>query len=99
MEIICVPAIVSIVYALIEVYKKSIAKGREKFLAVIPLIALILGGVLGVAVFYIEPSIIIAKNVWVAVIVGMASGLSAVGGNQIFKQIKKYGIEVKQKDE
>ena len=99
MEIICVPAIVSITYALIEVYKKCIAKGREKFLAVIPLIALILGGVLGVAVFYIEPSIIIAKNVWVAVIVGMASGLSAVGGNQIFKQIKKYGVEVKQKDE
>lgn len=99
MEIICVPAIVSITYALIELYKKWIAKDREKYLAVIPLVALILGGILGVAIFYIEPSLIIANDVWRALIVGLASGLSATGTNQVFKQLKKVGIEVKEPTE
>lgn len=99
MEIICVPAIVSITYALVEVYKKWIAKGREKWLTFIPIIALVLGGGLGVAIFYIYPAIIIAENVWWALVVGLCSGLSAVGGNQIFKQLKKYGVEVKEAEE
>lgn len=99
MEIICVPAIVTITYALIELYKKWIAKGREKYLAFIPLVALIVGGVLGIAIFYIEPSLIIAKDVWWALIVGLASGLSATGTNQVFKQLKKVGIEVKEPTE
>ena len=95
MEIICVPIIVTITYLFLEIYKKVIARGREKFLAVIPLISLVIGGLLGVAIFYIEPSIIVAQNVWFALIVGMASGLSATGTNQIFKQLKKIGIDVK----
>lgn len=99
MEIICVPAIVSTTYALIELYKKWIAKGREKYLAFIPLVALILGGILGVSIFYIEPSLIIANDVWWALIVGLASGLSATGTNQVFKQLKKVGIEVKEPTE
>ena len=95
MEIICVPAIVAVVYVVIEFYKKWLAKGKEKWLNLIPIIALILGGVLGVAIFYTAPQIIIAGNVWLALIVGLCSGLSAVGGNQIFKQLGKYGIQVK----
>lgn len=94
MEIICVPVIVFITYLLIEFYKKLIAKGRKTFLAVIPLIALILGGILGVAIYYVAPSLIVANNVCVAIIVGIASGLSATGCNQCFKQLKKVGIEV-----
>ena len=96
MEIICVPAIVAVVYVLIEAYKKMIAKGREKWLNFVPLIATVLGGILGVAVFYIAPQIIIANSVWVALIVGLCSGLSATGTNQIFKQLEKYGIKVKE---
>ena len=95
MEIICVPIIVSITYIVLEIYKKVLARGREKWLAVIPIISLVLGGLLGIALFYIEPSIILAENVWGALIVGLCSGLSATGGNQIFKQLKKIGIEVK----
>ena len=95
MEIICVPIIVSITYIFIEIYKRLFAKGREKWLAVIPIISLILGGVLGIAIFYVEPSIIVANTWYYALIVGAVSGLSATGGNQIFKQLKKIGIEVK----
>lgn len=96
MEIICVPVIVAIVYVLVEAYKKWLAKGREKWLNVIPVIAFIVGGILGVVFFYVAPQIVIASNVWLALVVGVCSGLSAVGSNQIFKQLKKYGIEIKE---
>ncbi len=96
LEIICVPAIVAIVFLLMEVYKKWIAKGREKFINFIPVIAGVLGLVLGIVLFYVFPSIVAASNVWVAMLIGVCSGLSATGCNQIFKQLKKFGVEVKQ---
>lgn len=96
MEIICVPVIVAIVYVLVEAYKKWIAQGREKWLNVIPVIAFIVGGILGVVFFYVAPQIVVASNVWVALVIGICSGLSATGTNQIFKQLKKYGINVKE---
>lgn len=96
MEIICVPVIVTITYIVLAFYKKVIARDREKWNAVIPIIALVLGGVLGIALYYIEPSIILADDVWGALIVGLCSGLSATGGNQIFKQLRKIGINVKE---
>lgn len=95
MEIICVPAIIAITYLLVELYKKFIAKGREKWLNIIPIIAFVIGGALGIAIFYLLPQIIVANNVWLALIVGACSGLSAVGGNQILVQLRKLGIEVK----
>ena len=98
MEIICVPLIVSAVYGLVELYKLIVKNKKDIWLKLIPVIALVLGGLLGVALFYIAPQLIVAENVWFALIVGMASGLSAVGGNQIFKQLKKLGIEVKEEE-
>lgn len=96
LEIICVPVIVAIVFLLMEVYKKWIAKGREKFLNFIPVISGALGLVLGIVFYFAVPSIILASNVWVAMLIGFCSGLSATGCNQIFKQLKKFGIDVKQ---
>ena len=96
LEIVCVPAIAAVVFLLIEVYKKFIAKGREKFLNFIPLISGGLGLILGIVFFYAFPAIIAATNVLGAILIGLCSGLSATGCNQIFKQLKKHGIEVKQ---
>ncbi len=96
MEIICVPIIVAIVYVLVEAYKKLIARDRAKWLNVIPIIAFIAGGILGVIFFYTAPQLILVSNVWLALVVGICSGLSATGCNQIFKQLKKYGIEIKE---
>jgi len=47
------------------------------------------GAVLGCAAFYLAPGIIIADNVLTALIIGGASGLTATGANQIFKQLAK----------
>ena len=93
-EIICVPLIVTIVYALIEGYKKIVAKKNEIFVRIIPIIGLCLGAVLGVVCFYAFPELIIAHNLLSAIVVGASSGLSATGCNQIFKQLKNYGITI-----
>jgi len=98
LEIICVPVIVSIVFALMEIYKRYIAKEKETLIRIIPIIACGLGIILGVIFYYALPSMITATNVGVAMLVGGASGLSATGCNQIFKQMKKFGIDVKEVD-
>jgi len=88
LNLISVPAIAVAVYFIIEVLKKAF-NNNEKFLRFIPLISLIIGIVAGIICFYFIPSIIPATNVIVAIIIGGASGLTATGTNQIFKQINK----------
>jgi hypothetical protein len=99
MEIICVPAIITLTYIIIEMYKSWVAKGRTEYLSFIPLISLVVGGILGVGIFYGVPQIVIADNIAMAIIVGMCSGLSATGTNQVFKQLGKLGIVVKEETE
>ena len=86
LNLISVPAIATAVYFIIEAIKKAV-DNNEKFLKFIPLIALGIGAVAGVICFFFIPSIIPATNVVVAIIIGAASGLSATGTNQIFKQL------------
>lgn len=98
-EIICVPVIVALVFVIMEIYKKFIAKENKILIAIIPIIGAVLGIVFGIVCFYAIPSIIPATNVLTAILIGGASGLSATGYNQIFKQLKKYGIEIKEINE
>ena len=86
LNLISVPAIATAVYLIIEVLKKAF-NNNEKFLRLIPLISL--GAIAGVICFFFIPSIIPATNVVVAIIIGAASGLTATGTNQIFKQFNK----------
>lgn len=88
LQIMSVPIIVSLVYLIIEVIKSSL-KDSEKFKRYIPIIAAILGGTLGILCFYFASTLIPADNVIVALFIGIVSGLSATGTNQIFKQINK----------
>lgn len=88
LELISVPAIVMVVYAVIEILKKCIGE-NETFKRFIPLIATALGVICGVICFFALPSIIPASNVVVAIVIGGASGLTATGTNQIVKQLHK----------
>ncbi len=100
LEIICVPVIVSLVFSIMEIYKRFIAKDKETLVRIIPIIGCVIGIIAGIVCFYAFPSIISATNIWTAILIGGASGLSATGCNQIFKQMSKFGIEVKEnKDE
>lgn len=86
-ELISIPAISVTVYWLIEVIKYTV-NGNEKFKRLIPLISLVIGSVFGVVCFYFIPNIIPTDNVLLAIVIGGASGLTATGTNQIFKQLK-----------
>lgn len=85
-ELISVPVIVGIVYAVIEAIKKAV-NSNETFLRFVPLVSLVLGVICGIVAYYAVPGYIEASNVWVALLIGGASGLSATGTNQIFKQL------------
>lgn len=87
LEITSVPVIVSITYGVLALYKHFVK--AEKWIKIIPILAAVLGAGLGVAAFYITPEIIPAGNVFVALLIGGASGLAATGTNQIFKQLTK----------
>ena len=88
LNLISVPAIATAVYFIIEVLKKAF-NNSEKFLRLVPLIALGLGAIAGIICFFFIPSIIPATNIVVAIIIGGASGLTATGTNQIVKQLSK----------
>ncbi len=89
MEIVSIPAIVTIVYAYIEVYKAVF--NSEKAKRVIPIVAGVIGTALGVVAFYACPAIVPTDNVFLASVMGLFSGLGAVGVNQIYKQATKDG--------
>ena len=88
LEMISVPSIVAIVYSVIAVINQAV-NGNEKFKRFIPLISMGLGVVLAIIAFYAVPTIIPAENIFVAIIIGGASGLSTTGIHQVFKQLKK----------
>lgn len=97
LELISVPAIVMVVYALIEILKRCIGE-NEKVKRFIPLIATALGAICGVVCFFALPSIIPASNVVVAIVIGGASGLTATGTNQIVKQLQRGDHDNKDKN-
>lgn len=83
-----VPAIAAIVYWLVNLIKYT-TNNDEKVKKFIPLISSALGVIFGLVCFFLIPNIMPTNNVFVAVVLGAASGLSATGFNQIIKQIEK----------
>lgn len=59
----------------------------------IPVLMGIIGAVLGVVAFYVAPAIIPAEDVITAIAIGIVSGFTATGVNQIYKQAKKGDLE------
>ena len=55
----------------------------------IPALMGVFGAVLGVISFYVAPDIIPASDIITAIAIGIVSGFSATGINQIYKQSKK----------
>lgn len=79
--------ILVVTYAFIELYKVVFKTETAKNL--IPIVALVIGAVLGGVGYAVIPDYIVATDYVSAVIVGGFSGLSATGSNQIVKQLKK----------
>lgn len=83
--------IVLICYMVGEVYKTLFPK--EKLKKLIPIVVAITGGILGVVIYEIDRNMLFqTDNILVAILIGIISGTSSTGANQIIKQIfKKEG--------
>lgn len=83
-QVSTVVAIVVITY-LIGLAVKAIPQIKDNY---IPIIVGITGGILGVIGMYVIPDFP-ANDILNAIAVGIVSGLSSTGVNQIYKQVKK----------
>ena len=79
--------IVILCYILGE-FIKIILKNKKELYKIIPLTIAIIGGVIGAIMYLDDPSSILnANNIYVAIEIGIISGASATGANQIIKQL------------
>ena len=83
-QVSTVVAIVVITY-LIGYAAKQIPEVKDN---IIPVIVGTIGGILGVIGMYVIPNFP-ANDILNAIAVGIVSGLSSTGVNQIYKQVKK----------
>lgn len=90
-SIATMPVIAAIVYGVIDFLKYFVFSGNEIFKKYIPVISTAIGGVSGIVAYFICPEIVPVATWYGSILIGCASGLSAVGVNQIKKQIKKGG--------
>ncbi len=81
---ISVPAIAVAVGFVLKLISYAVGK-NSKYERFVPLISAGLGVVFGIVCFYALPSIIPAKNVVVAIVIGAASGFTAIGAGQMMK--------------
>ncbi len=98
MENISITIIVVLCYMIGEMYKLIFKK--EEAYKYIPMVLSISGGIIGVIMYYTNKEIINASNVWSAMLIGIVSGTSSTGANQIIKQIfgGSNGANSKKKD-
>lgn len=93
MNFTSVPIIVICCYIIGEIYK-VILKKRQVTYKLIPIIMALTGGILGIIIHITTPDIMLnVTNIWEALMIGIVSGTSSTGTNQIIKQIFNKGEE------
>ena len=89
MEMVSIPVITIICYILGEFFKLAILKKKKRY-KYIPIIVGSIGGILGLMMYYISPEILFhTTNPFMAIAIGIVSGLASTGGNELIKQIIK----------
>ncbi len=87
MNFTSVPIVVVCCYVVGEIYK-AVFKNKTEAYKFIPVLLAAIGGALGVVMFFTNPEMIFnVENAWVALGIGIVSGVSATGANQIVKQL------------
>ncbi len=86
-EFIQIPIITVIAYIVGEMYKQIFSGDKAR--RFIPIVAAIVGAFLGAIIFFVSPEVAVGETIWDALLVGIISGESATGTNQIIKQIFK----------
>lgn len=101
MEFAGVPLIVVCCYIVGEIYKALFKKHKEayKYIPYIPVFLSIIGGLLGIILHSTTPnSIFNSDNIWMALSIGIISGASSTGANQIIKQLFRKVNEMKENE-
>ena len=88
MEFTSIPVIVLICYLIGEIYK-VVFKSKEDLYKLIPVFVTLLGGLVGLVMYYVEPSFLNVNNVISALEIGLISGSASTGMHQMVKQIWK----------
>lgn len=88
-SIATIPLVAAIVYGIIEFLKHFVFNGYDRFGKYIPVFSTIIGALITLIMFFFSPDFVPVANWYSAVLMGAASGLSAVGINQIKKQSQK----------
>lgn len=87
MSFTSIPIIVISCYIIGEIYK-VLFKNKQDAYQLIPILVMLFGGGMGVVIYFTTPEVILSvKNGWEAFGIGMISGGSATGANQIVKQL------------
>ena len=87
MDFVSVPIIVVCCYMIGEIYK-VLFKNKQQAYKLIPILVAIIGGVLGVAIYITAPEMMLnVNNFWIALGIGIMSGFSSTGTNQVIKQL------------
>ena len=93
MDYTSVPIIVLCSYIVGEIYKVIFKRKKDAY-KLIPILVAIVGGVLGVLIYLTSPEMIFnVDNLWIALGIGIISGFSATGTNQVVKQLFNKGKE------
>ena len=88
MEICTAPIITALCYGIIEILKRVLDHQRMK--NAYPLISALIGASLGVVAHFAEPALMMSDSLFGSALVGMLSGLSATGGNELLRRILSY---------
>ena len=87
MDFTSVPIIVVCCYIIGEIYKFLFRKKQEAY-KLIPILLTISGGILGILIYLTNKEMMMnASNIWIALGIGIISGASSTGTNQIIKQL------------
>ena len=78
--------IVVICYLIGEIYKVLFINKKEIY-KLIPIIVSLTGGLFGILIFFTNKELINVDNFWDALLIGLISGASSTGTNQIIKQL------------
>ena len=87
MDFTSIPIIVLCCYIIGEFYK-VLFKNKQEAYKLIPILVAIVGGVLGVLIYFTAPEMLFnAENFWIALAIGIVSSFSSTGANQVVKQL------------
>ena len=89
MNLTGVPIIITFCYIVGEIYKKMFNK-KKKLYKLIPIFMIILGGFMGVLLYFADPTMILeSNNIYKAIVIGITSGATSTCTNQVVKQLNK----------